>query len=553
MRKSVLILVLMFMCFSQITPVKAELEAEVTINADYINVRGGPGLEFPLVKKIYRGEVYPVVSESNQWIEIMLGSGTTGWVAEWLIARGAEPADPKALSMISGNGVQIRSGPGKDQQPVGTLANGTAVEVIGQKDEWLEIKAEGLTGWISSVYVAQPAAAQETGQIVDNNTTVYSDSSTSSPVLGKVHKRGVTIVSKTKKWVEISYQSGSGWVESRHILSTSSPLAEVTASSLIVHKKAKLDSKKVGTVKKGQLFAVIAEENNMVKIQLSSKKTGWIPLWFVKRNQVSVKKEGVEKVKHSQIVILHTGTALRNAANVDAKVVLRPKQGEQFPVLSVKNNWYQVKLPNGKKAYAAGWIVGITGEVKQIKQTGYEAYLQNKLIVLDPGHGGKDQGSAGLHGTLEKDVTLRTVRLVAEKLEASGAKVILTRNSDTHLDLNDRVRISHLHAADAFISFHYDSTIDQVTSGITTYYYHDFQEPLAANIQEALSQDTQAKNRGSRFGDYHVLRENRRMAVLLELGYMSNPTEERTINNNHYQETIANAIYTGLAKYFKEH
>lgn len=133
MRKSVLILVLMFMCFSQITPVKAELEAEVTINTDYINVREGPGLEFPLVKKIYRGEVYPVVSENNQWIEIMLGSGTTGWVAEWLIARGADPADAKALSMISGNGVQIRSGPGKDQQPVGTLANGTAVEVIGQK------------------------------------------------------------------------------------------------------------------------------------------------------------------------------------------------------------------------------------------------------------------------------------------------------------------------------------------------------------------------------------------------------------------------------------
>lgn len=553
MRKSILILILMFMCFSQITPVKAELEAEVTINADYINVRGGPGLEFPLVKKIYRGEVYPVVSENNQWIEIMLGSGTTGWVAEWLITRGAEPADAKALSMISGNGVQIRSGPGKDQQPVGTLAKGTAVEVIGRSNEWLEIKAEGLTGWISSVYVEQPAAAQETGQIIQNNTTVYSDASDSSAVLGKVHKRRVTIVSKTKKWVEVAYPNGRGWVDSRHILSDSSPLAEVTASSLVVHKKAELDSKKVGTVKKGRMFAVIAEKNNMVKIQLSSKKAGWIPLWFVKRNQVSIKKEGVEKVKHSDMVILHTGTALRSAANVDAKVVSRPKQSEQFPVLSVKNNWYQVKLPNGKKAYAAGWIVGINGEVKQIKKTGYEAYLQNKLIVLDPGHGGKDQGTAGLHETLEKDVTLRTVRLVAEKLEAAGAKVILTRNSDTHLDLNDRVRISHLYAADAFISFHYDSTIDQVTSGITSYYYHDFQEPLAANIQEALSQDIQAKNRGSRFGDYYVLRENRRMAALLELGYMSNPTEERTINNNHYQETIANAIYTGLAKYFKEH
>jgi len=553
LRKSVLIFALMLICFSQITPVHAALEAEVTVNTDYIHVREGPGLEFPLVKEIYRGEVYSVVSEKNQWIEIVLDSGTTGWVAEWLIAREAGEADAKALSQISGNGVQIRSGPGKDQQPVGTLPKGTAVEVIGQKDDWVEITADGLTGWISSIYVEQPVNAQETGQIIENNISVYSDTSNKSAVLGTIHKSTVTIVSTKKNWVEISYPNGSGWVESRHVLLDSSPLAEVMAASLIVHKHATLDSKKVGTVKKGRMFTVIAEKNNMINIQLSAKKTGWIPLWFVKRNNIPVKKADIAKVKHSEMVILHKGTGLRSAANLDAKVVLRPKQGERFPVLSVKNNWYQVKLPNGKKAYAAGWIVGFNGEVKLIKKPGFEAYLQNKLIVLDPGHGGKDQGSAGLHGTLEKDVTLRTVRLVAEKLEAAGAKVILTRNSDTHLDLDERVRISHLYAADAFISFHYDSTIDQVTSGITSYYYHDFQEPLAANIQEALSQDIQAKNRGSRFGDYHVLRENRRMAVLLELGYMSNPTEERAIINNHYQETIANAIYTGLAKYFKEH
>ncbi|MDQ7862033.1 N-acetylmuramoyl-L-alanine amidase [Peribacillus frigoritolerans] len=93
-----------------------------------------------------------------------------------------------------------------------------------------------------------------------------------------------------------------------------------------------------------------------------------------------------------------------------------------------------------------------------------------------------------------------------------------------------RVSTSHIHNADAFISLHYDSTKDQITSGITTYYYHDYQRALAATLANSLGSTMQVPNRGSRYGNYHVTRENKRVATLIELGYLSNPVERVDIN-----------------------
>jgi len=209
-------------------------------------------------------------------------------------------------------------------------------------------------------------------------------------------------------------------------------------------------------------------------------------------------------------------------------------------------------LDSGKTGYVAGWVVTADGSAPNIVKAGAEGYLKNKTIVLDPGHGGGDNGTTGANGTLEKELTLRTAKLLYDKLLSAGAHVYLTRNSDTFISLPSRVRAAQVYNADAFISLHYDSNEDRSVQGMTGYYYHSFQKPLATTVYSATVGQTKMKSRGVRFGDYHVLRENNKNAVLIELGYLSNPEEEMTLKSSGFQENAATGLFEGLARYFKQ-
>ena len=149
-------------------------------------------------------------------------------------------------------------------------------------------------------------------------------------------------------------------------------------------------------------------------------------------------------------------------------------------------------------------------------------------------------------------MTLETAGYLFNKLKAAGADVTLTRQRDEYLSLSSRVDIASYRDADAFISIHYDSTKNNSVRGLTTYYYHPWQKELAVNIHSAVIGQTNMKDRGARFGDYYVIRENSQTAILIELGFLSNPSEELHVTSNQYQQSAATGIYEGLARYFKE-
>ncbi|TYR82811.1 N-acetylmuramoyl-L-alanine amidase [Priestia megaterium] len=184
--------------------------------------------------------------------------------------------------------------------------------------------------------------------------------------------------------------------------------------------------------------------------------------------------------------------------------------------------------------------------------SGASPYLQNKTIILDAGHGGKDKGATGTQGTYEKDLTLRTVLLLKTKLEQAGARVILTRKKDTYLHLSDRTLPSK--SADAFISVHYNSVENKDLTGLMTYFYYKKQDSALTNaIHHSLVHHAKLQDKGQRFGDYYVLRENNRPSTLIELGFLSNKREEKYINSVTYQQSITTSIVRGLSNYFARH
>ena len=215
-------------------------------------------------------------------------------------------------------------------------------------------------------------------------------------------------------------------------------------------------------------------------------------------------------------------------------------------------------------------------EIKEEKSSDELPFATNnyqKVIFLDPGHGGKDPGAQYL-GLKEKDLTLQVSQQLKTKLESLGYKVIMSRSSDVYLDfITERSRMSNETNADMFISIHFNATghgLDSGEDGIQTYTYlptgnipsvinkkwHDnptrlkYSYKLGSYIHQSVLATTQAKDAGLLAKSFAVLRETNKPAVLLELGYMDHSKESQKIRTKEYQQKLVDGIVQGIQQYY---
>ena len=240
---------------------------------------------------------------------------------------------------------------------------------------------------------------------------------------------------------------------------------------------------------------------------------------------------------------------------------------------------------NSGKYIVHGYIVDVSGKnigfgatsadvvaPKKIGSASRGNYdVLNKVVYLDAGHGGYDPG-ASYFGISEKSLTLAIQSRVKAKLESEGYQVVTTRTSDTYVDLTDRSRAANASESDIFVSIHINASGSSATQGIETYYYQPYAEypsrinatyhanptrlsmsdTLANAIQSSLINATGAQNQGVKRQTFAVLRETTAPAVLLELGFLSNPQEAARLSTSAYQETLANAIVAGIKSYYEK-
>lgn len=303
---------------------------------------------------------------------------------------------------------------------------------------------------------------------------------------------------------------------------------------------------KIKQVHKKEVYQMIQQQDNWFEIQLSGDKdTGWITTEYVtmvnKEDDLD-KQEQVEN-EDSSITIINDNTHIRNGPSTENDIIAYVNNGEEYEVISEEDDWYEIKLDDQK-----GYL--FKALLKQ-KQNDATSDLQNKTIVIDAGHGGRDVGSIGQDGTYEKDLTYQTVQYLKQELSILGAEVILTRTDDEYISLGSRASLSNHHDTDAFISIHYNSFPESPSvTGIGSYYYHDQNKRLANYIQKELINETDAKDRDIAFEDFQVLRQNYKPAVLLELGFISNSEREQLLLTNGYQGKLVSGIVNGLRKYF---
>jgi N-acetylmuramoyl-L-alanine amidase len=178
------------------------------------------------------------------------------------------------------------------------------------------------------------------------------------------------------------------------------------------------------------------------------------------------------------------------------------------------------------------------------------------LVTIDPGHGGKDPGAIGLNELREIDVILPIALRLAKILESKGVATQLTRDSDYFVGLDERVIMSRKAGASIFVSIHANSIDNRPdVHGLETYHYHRGLELATAvhrSVLERINDDPREEpllDRGVRSARFLVLRKSEIPAILVEVGYLTSPTESPKLADAAYRDRMADAIAQGILDY----
>ena len=196
--------------------------------------------------------------------------------------------------------------------------------------------------------------------------------------------------------------------------------------------------------------------------------------------------------------------------------------------------------------------------------------VSNRVIVLDAGHGKPDEGAQSSNGTTEEAINLKIVQKVQHLLEQSGSTVVLTRSDENGIydadaaslrnkkvsDIKNRVTIGNESSGDIFVSIHLNKIPQPQYSGWQTFFKQNNEQSkkLAYNIQAALNASIQKENKREplKITGKYIIDHVEIPTTIVECGFLSNPEEEKQLQDNQYQDRLAWGIYTGIMDYFFE-
>jgi len=173
-----------------------------------------------------------------------------------------------------------------------------------------------------------------------------------------------------------------------------------------------------------------------------------------------------------------------------------------------------------------------------------------KYVVIDPGHGGSDVG-ATRNGVYEKNITLDVSKRTAALLRKKGYEVYMTRDKDETVSLQERVDISENISPDVFVSIHVNSSNSTSPTGLETHYYKPNSLMLAKTVHASLLNHVNSPNRGLFKSKFYVINHTTAPAILVEIGFISSPSERAQLVSESRKQATAKAIAEGIDEYLK--
>ena len=353
-------------------------------------------------------------------------------------------------------------------------------------------------------------------------------------------------------------------------------VAEVIAESGVARTGASTDSSRLTPLPKGTQATITAKEGEWLRLDyggwINSKETRIVKsvtppnsiIRSVRARQIPGATEivfplqvpvpvSVQQGDKSFTLTLYNTTAETDIIRLDDDPLISrldwqqvaPKQVQYTFNLKTAQQW-------GYKLRYDGTSLVLT--LRHPPKRGQEAPLKGIKILLDPGHGGKELGSKGPTGYPEKDINLLISKLVREQLVAKGATVYMTREDDRDVGLGDRVTMIDKLEPNFALSIHYNALPDGGdainTKGISAFWYNAQAHSLALFMHNYLVKKLARPSYGVYWNNLALTRPTTAPSVLLELGFMINPTEFEWITNAQEQQLLARAISDGVTEWF---
>lgn len=367
------------------------------------------------------------------------------------------------------------------------------------------------------------------------------------------------------KWLRVTHGGKFGYVHSDYVTyidgDTRTPLTDVTkkvkaTGDLNLYVKASSLSKKItplGIIKKGTELNVYRSKDGYYQVLYQG-----VPGYIVANSTIDLTPTEPEKPA-PPVTTPPTSTStvgrvtvdyvnVRAQANNQSKQLGQLRIGQRVAVNQISGYWANINF-NGQSA----WVY--KSYLKLLNQNGLP--LQNRIIVIDPGHGGKDPGAVS-NGYNEKSIVLKVGNLVGQKLRAAGADVRQTRTTDKFLELQEIVNFTNRNEAEIFVSIHVNSFGSSTAHGTETYYsvsagdMYKEDHDLATFINSQIVKNANMYNRGIKTAPFYVTRNVIIPAVLVELGFISNDTDRAKLVSDKYVEIYAESIYQGIVQYYSK-
>ena len=403
--------------------------------------------------------------------------------------------------------------------------------------------------------VAQVAAIES-----DTSVKLYQEPNTQQFPIAEVKKGEFVLVLKkvNDEWFQVQFHQQVAWMPTKDVLLTHLMIGH-SSGAVSLYKEANNQSQVVTSIPYGQLFYLLDDQqSNFSKVSYNGQEG------YVDNNQLNYAVDHMNELYKLQAGLPQTldakkmistklkETPLYETADTFSKRISTVNAGTIFNYEDRENDFYKVTIGNGKKAYIPYWLVNANFATIE-SDSQLPQGIEHAKIVIDPGHGGDDPGAVVTFSEKhEADHTLTTALLLKKELENLGATVILTRESDKSVSLENRAQLSNREKANAFISLHFDSGPNSNASGTTGYYFSSTSENLAQTVNKYIARNLTLKSQGTKFQNFLVLRENKQPSILLELGYLNNPDDNKLIESTEYQENIAKSIASALKEYFQQ-
>ena len=513
---------------------------------------------------------------------------------------------------------------GQEWYQVVDTNGGDAMWIAGWLTKVAEDQSNNTSSNAGNIHIdsASDTVNSMVGQVIaisSNNIKLYADTKKSAAVVGQTtNGESYTILAAKEAdgvmWYQVKMKIGArAWISAQDIknaaLTHTTVSTEVkVGSDIIVNansvnlREAPVNGAVASMVNKGERFTVLAIKtvngDDWYQVKTTSGKQVWIASWLTvaanvyENTLVTGNTASTGALTQLQLVSVEEGqdkTVIRlqhgmgnavNTLNV-SHTSLTLLVDNVYLTGSLQGNYVDGPLEALKAQAASGTVVNLTltlqygaycaiaEEGNQLVITVYSQrsggnVLENKLIVIDPGHG-VDPGAIGkVYGVTDANVGLTVGLKLRDLLESQGATVIMTRETDVRVALNDRPALANQVEADLFVSIHGNSIEGRPEkNGIETYYYAPstnaqlyaqsvVRSSFAQHVSDGLGLVT-GRPSEVRTANYAVLRENNHPSVLVEVGYLSNAEEEALLATDEYRIKLSEGIFIGILNYFNQY